>query len=501
MTPNSPAPEPGLLGRFLQGLGLSPDGTALKAGGREHTYRALDLAARTLAGTLLARSPGADRVGVLAHRGERAYAGFLAGLYAGAAVVPLNPDYPAERTRAMIEAARVTVLVVDDAGEACLPALGDALDGVTVVGRETGEPLTRPVPVRPEDPAYIMFTSGSTGVPKGVPVSHGNVLHYLRCVQDHFGFGTDDVFSQTFNLTFDLAVFDMFAAWGCGASLVVVPPGAYTRLPAFLTRHRITVWFSVPAVVPLLRRSGALTAGAMPTLRHSLFCGEALLREDAASWQAAADGSAVHNLYGPTELTISCTLHRWDPALSPALCVNDVVPIGRPHPGLRVHLHRDGGEAAGTGELCVSGPQMVTGYLDPADDRGRYLSHGGERWYRTGDLVRTLPDGQLAYIGRLDHQVNVGGVRMELREIDQALRRCAGVDEAVTLVAGGVLRAYVTGAAANPAALREELGSILPRELIPRRIERLAAFPLNANGKVDRPALTRAATGEQPVAG
>ncbi|MEU3731508.1 amino acid adenylation domain-containing protein [Streptomyces sp. NPDC033538] len=497
----SPANDPGLLGWFRQGLAISPDGTALKAGGRSHTYRELDLAARALAGTLLARSPDADRVGVLAHRGERAYAGFLAGLYAGAAVVPLNPGYPAERTRAMIEAARVTVLVVDDAGEACLPGLGDVLDGVTVVGRQLGEPLTQPVPVRPEDPAYIMFTSGSTGVPKGVPVSHGNVSHYLRSVRHHFDFDADDVFSQTFNLTFDLAVFDMFVAWGRGASLVVVPPGAYTRLPAFLSRHRISVWFSAPSVVPLLRRAGALTAGAMPTLRHSLFCGEALMREDVTSWQTSADRSVVHNLYGPTELTISCTLHRWDPATSPALCVNDVVPIGRAHPGLRLHLHRECGEAVGTGELCVTGPQMVAGYLNPGDDKGRFLHHEGERWYRTGDRVRTLPDGQLAYLGRLDHQVNINGVRTELREIDHALRRCAGVEEAVTLVADGELRAYVTGTGVNPAALREELVTILPRDLIPRRIERLAAFPLNANGKIDRSALTRAATGEQPVAG
>ncbi|MCG7524783.1 amino acid adenylation domain-containing protein [Streptomyces sp. OfavH-34-F] len=497
----SPDGSPSLLDWFLRGLDVSPDGMALRTAGLSHTYRELDLAARTLAGTLLSHAPGVTRVGVLARRGERGYAGFLAALYAGATAVPLNPDYPAERTRAMIEAAGVTVLVVDSAGAACLPGLDTALDGVTVIEGQLGEPLTRPVPVRPEDPAYLMFTSGSTGVPKGVPVSHTNVAHYLRSIHDHFDFGADDVFSQTFHLTFDLAVFDMFVAWSHGATLVTVPPGAYARLPRFLSKHRITVWFSAPSVVPLLRRAGALAAGAMPTLRHSLFCGEALMGEDAASWQAAADRSTVYNLYGPTELTISCTLHRWDPVTSPGFCLNGVVPIGHAHPGLRLHLHQEGQEAVGTGELCVTGPQMIAGYLDPDDDQGRFLNYAGERWYRTGDVVRTLPDGQLAYLGRLDHQVNINGVRVELREVDHVLRRCEGVDEAVTFLVEGTLHAYVTGSEANLATLREELAEILPREMIPRHIGRMASFPLNANGKIDRSALMRVAADEQPAAG
>ncbi|MFE6038313.1 AMP-binding protein [Streptomyces sp. NPDC056452] len=484
----------GLLGWFLRGLALSPDGVALRVGRAVRTYRELDLSARTVAGELLDRSPGTTRVGVLAHHSEQAYSGFLAGLYAGAAVVPLQPDFPAERLRAMISAAAVTALVVDDAGAERLDELAEVLDGIAVVEAATGaaSPVAGPPPAVADRPAYIMFTSGSTGRPKGVPISHANIGHYLSVVHEQFGFTADDVFSQANSLTFDLALFDMFAAWGCGGTLVAVPAGAYVRLADFITRHRLTVWFSAPSVIATARRTGSLKGGALPTLRRSLFCGEPLMVDDAEAWLEAADLSALHNLYGPTELTVSCATHTWDPAASRAAAVNGIVPIGRLHAGLRHVLFAPDGGPPETGELCVSGPQMLGGYLDPADDEGRFLHVDGERWYRTGDVVRRLPDGEFCYLRRDDQQVNIGGVRIELREVEYALRRCTGVDGAVVLAVDGVLLAYVTGGG-DPAPLREQLVGILPKALIPRRIERVEALPLNGNGKIDRRALTERA--------
>ncbi|MFD4372902.1 amino acid adenylation domain-containing protein [Streptomyces sp. NPDC058486] len=483
-----------LLSYFQRGLARSPKRTALVVGRERFTYEELDLRARELAGEVLAANPHVTRVGVLALPGERAYAGFLGALYAGAAAVPLHPDYPVRRTALMIEAARIDVLVVDAAGAARARELGAELAGVTVVERPTAPPVTSARPAAADDPAYIMFTSGSTGRPKGVPVSHGNVAHYLDVVQDRFGFSDRDVFSQTFNLTFDLAVFDMFAAWGCGGRLVAVPPGAYARLPEFVSKHGLTVWFSAPSVIKMLRRADELRPGRLAGLRLSLFCGEPLMCEDAEAWQRAADNSALHNLYGPTELTISCTMHRWAPPESVALSRHGIVPIGRPHPGLRYLLYGPGAEAD-TGELCVRGPQMVAGYLDPADDEGRFLDHEGERWYRTGDLVRRMTGGELAYLGRLDDQVNIGGVRMELREIEQALRGCAGVEDTVVLAVDDELAAFWVGGCADARDLRIGLADLLPRAMIPRRFERLEALPLNANGKTDRKALAERAAG------
>jgi amino acid adenylation domain-containing protein len=467
---------------FRRGLDSNPDGTALRVGARHLTYRELDERARRVAGAVLtAAGPRPARVGVLTARGEDGYVAILGAFYTGATVVPLNPEYPADRTRRMIAAAGLSALVVDDTGHGLVPGLRDEIGSAPVVDVTGGEPIDAPRDAGPDDIAYILFTSGSTGRPKGVPVRHGNVDHYLRVVQDRYRFTRDDVFSQTFDLTFDLAMFDMFTAWGCGGTLVYTPPKAFLNLADFLGRNRITVWFSSPSVISLLRRLRALSPGSLPTLRWSLFCGEPLLRHDAADWQSAAGNSIVENLYGPTELTISCSVHRWDPETSPGRCVNDIVSIGHLHAGLD-HLLVDG-------ELCVTGAQMFPGYLDPGDDEGRFVEHDGRRWYRTGDLVRELPGGELAYLGRRDHQVKIRGVRVELAEIDWAVRRCTGVQESVSVAVDGELVSFYLGTERPAADLMTELGSVLPKNTIPRYFRHLAEYPLNANRKIDRPAL------------
>jgi amino acid adenylation domain-containing protein len=481
-----------LPGWFLRGLARNPGGVAVRVGTRSLTYTELHERALAMAGTILtATGTAPDRVGVLATRGLQAYVGILAAFYTGATVIPLNPDYPAERTRRMIGAAGLAALVVDESARAQLPGLADELGNAPVVSEPSGPPLAAPRASGPEAIAYILFTSGSTGRPKGVPVRHGNVDHYLRVVHERYGFTVADVFSQTFDLTFDLAMFDMFAAWGCGGELVCVQPKAFVALREFLTAHRVTVWFSSPSVISLARRLKQLTPGSMPTLRWSLFCGEPLMSHDAADWLAAASASTVENLYGPTELTISCSVHRWDPETSPDRCVNDIVSIGRMHEGMPyVLVDATGNVSPDFGELCVRGAQMFPGYLDPSDDEGRFLVLEGVRFYRTGDLARVLPGGELAYLGRRDHQVKIRGVRIELPEVDWGLRRCEGVQDSVTVAVDGELVSFYVGVERSHADLVTELGAIFPRHMIPRYLRHLAEFPLNANRKIDRPALT-----------
>jgi len=494
--------------RFLRGLAAHPRRDAARAGGRSISYEAAHELALRWAGALRPRLVGpAPAVGVLADKGIDAYVGLLAALYTGAAVVPLHPAFPAARTRAMLLAAGVSAVFADAAGAKALAATGVdtpvlALDSDGGgPGAGWGAALAEPVPVNAADAAYILFTSGSTGTPKGVPISHANTDHYFRLMDERYRFTAEDVFSQTFDLNFDCAMFDLFCAWGAGAAVQAVPAGAYRAMPEFVAQHGLTVWFSTPSSIALLRRTGGLAPGALPSLRWSLFAGEALQAADAATWQAAADRSTLENIYGPTELTVTVSGHRWSPHGSPALCVNGLVPIGSVHPGhAYLLLGEDGEEAHTEGELCITGAQMTAGYLDPADNEGRFLVRAGRRWYRTGDRVRLLPNGELVYFGRVDAQVQVQGWRVELAELDHALRGCAGVEDAATVARAGAkgteLVAFYTGVPAAPAELVRRLRETLPEGMLPREFRHLDRLPLNPNRKVDRSRLARVAAGE-----
>ncbi|WP_415840173.1 AMP-binding protein, partial [Nocardiopsis gilva] len=352
--------------------------------------------------------------------------------------------------------------------------------------------LTAPRPVTADDTAYMLFTSGSTGVPKGVPISHGNTHHYFGLLDERYDFTPDDVFSQTFDLNFDCGMFDLFCAWGAGASVTYMPPQAYRDIPAFMAEQGMTVWFSTPSSIALLRRMGALTPGSMPSLRWSFFAGEALRMDDVADWHAAAPNSTVENLYGPTELTVTITGHRWSPEETPKLGINGLMPIGRVHEGHdHLLLDADGVPTdADEGELCITGPQMTAGYLDPADNKGRFVEHDGRSWYRTGDRIRRAENGELVYVGRLDAQVQVQGWRVELAEIEYALRGVDDVEDAVTVTregeGGTELVVFYTGAPTSPAALARELRRVLPPGMLPKEYRHVAEFPLNPNRKIDR---------------
>ncbi|KJK55204.1 amino acid adenylation domain-containing protein [Saccharothrix sp. ST-888] len=488
-----------LSGRFLRGLAKSADRPALRAGGTELTYRELHERALLLAGSLLAgleSRPAA--IGVLAGKGASAYVAVLAGLYTGITMVPLQPAFPAARTRQMIEASGVGALIADDDSLPVLAGLREAGVDLPVLFPPGGQPmpavpvqaaraLSAPVPVRGEDVAYVLFTSGSTGRPKGVPVTHANTHHYFGLLDERYDFGPEDVFSQNFDLNFDCAMFDLFCAWGSGGTLTVPPPQAYRDMPEFVAAQGLTVWFSTPSAIALVRRMGGLRPGAMPSLRWSFFAGEALSCQDARDWQDAAAGSTLENLYGPTELTITVAAHRWTGEDG----LNGMVPIGSVHAGHRVLLlDRAGEEHRTEGELCIAGPQLTAGYLDAGDDAGRFFDRDGRRFYRTGDRVRRSADGALDYLGRDDAQVQVHGVRVELAEVDAAVRTCPGVQDAVTVAVaadGSVeLVVFYTGEAVPLVQLARDVRRVLPVAIVPKRYHRLAEFPLNSNRKIDR---------------
>jgi len=480
---------------FTGSVARHPDAVALETQAAALTYLQLHRAALATAARIVRAHGGVPaRVGLLASRSVAAFSGYLAALRLGAAVVPLNADYPLARNRMVCELAAVDVVVADEQGAAQLDAgLRDAVPGDLVLtdsealAGDDGEGLPASEPAL-DDVAYILFTSGSTGRPKGVPIRHRNASPYVAHNVARYGIGPGCRMSHTFDLTFDPSVFDLFVTWAGGATLVV-PRRAELLAPVdHLAEREITHWFSVPSVVSVSDQLGSLREGRVTRLRQSIFIGEQLTYQQARTWHAIAPDASIDNVYGPTELTVACTeyrlpadLERW-PATS-----NDTVPIGPVYGHLESRVV--------DGELCVRGSQRFDGYLDPADDAGRFLGFDGAagltdaHYYRTGDRVR-FESGHLVHLGRLDNQVKIRGYRVELGEIEAAMRQHPDVSHAVVIASGRApdidLVAYHTGRALAASDLVRWLRRRIPVHMVPRRFHHLEALPLNANGKVDR---------------
>ena len=514
---------------FLRSSELFPDRPALEVEGAVLSYRELRDKAASLAATLRRNtfSGGPPLTAVFAHRSATAFAGVLASLFHSHGYVPLNRTFPPDRTRAMLRRSGCRALIVDSGSD---EQLDQVLDGIkdrlliilpdcsevgalasrwgqhTFLGSQALAPASawEPQPVSPGSIAYLLFTSGSTGVPKGVMVAVRNVLHFVDVMVARYGITEEDRFSQAFDMTFDLSAFDMFVAWERGAC-ICCPSGKTLINPGrFIRDARLTVWFSVPSTGVLMKRLGALKPNRYPTLRWSLFCGEPLPVEVAQAWAEAAPQSILENLYGPTELTIACSLYRWDRQTSPKECLLGVVPIGEPYPGMKALVVDEmlmEVPPGADGELLMSGPQLALGYWkDQVKTAAAFVVPPGkdEVYYRTGDHVRRpAGDGPLVYLGRLDHQIKVLGHRVELGEVEAALRQEAGVDVAVALGwpitsagAGGIVT-FLTDKSVDPAAIRARLQAKLPSYEVPREIRFVPEMPLNANGKVDRKALLK----------
>jgi amino acid adenylation domain-containing protein len=515
-----------LISGFFRSLLTNPSRPAIEIGGRTLSYEQLwSFAGRITACLKDILDPSEKVVAVLANRSVGAYGGILGVLGSGRGYVPLNPKFPPERTLVMLRASGCQTLVVGGECAAALESLLKRLDKpLTLIIPDSGwEPGNQPLALHrvmpagqlskiadPCDPivdgsdtAYLLFTSGSTGEPKGVAVSQSNAVAYMEYAAKRFGIHGGDRCSQNFDLTFDLSVHDLFTCWDAGATLC--PYAEQTLTPATLVDEKeLTVWFSVPSVAMFASKLGLLEPGAFPTLRWSLFCGEALSSSLAMAWQQAANNSLLENLYGPTEATIAITYYRWDSATSPAECVRGLVPIGWPFDGQQVCAVNEDLELVPpgeSGELCMGGSQVTRGYLNDSEKTARSfvrLKHTGDQvWYRTGDLVRQDERGCLFYLGRRDFQVKVNGYRVELQEIDLVLREAARTELAVAIpwpLSEGSASGIVGVLSGSDPARNEQIIAAcetkLPRYMVPSRIYHFPQIPLNVNGKIDRGKIT-----------
>ncbi|WP_406430405.1 AMP-binding protein [Streptomyces sp. NBC_00631] len=463
---------------------------ALIEGDRSWTFGEVDALATNWAVRVdRATDSGMGPVAVLAGRSAVGYIGALAALRTGAALVPLNPSFPAIRNAAVLAATGTAAAIVDAETAPDLVEEIRRLHDVTVVRADAEEQRCAPPAgpsrggARPSDTAYVLFTSGSTGKPKGVPVSHANVSAFLSAATRRYPLTSRDRLVQAYDMTFDLGLASLFLAWSQGCPIVPASLFALANPAKFVTRHDITVWASVPSVIELAGAAGHLTPGCLPTLRLSMFCGEALTTDAALKWAMAAPCSRIENTYGPTELTMFCTAHTWRPEDADAY--GPTVPIGVPFDGIETRVVDTTGHSTETGELLLRGAQMFDGYLDSSNDARVFTSdEEAGRWYRTGDLVTNGPFG-LTHLGRIDDQLQVGGYRVEPAEVERIIRTTLGVDLAVVVKHGKALVAFVTPKPADERPLIS-LTAALPPYMCPKRIVVVDDVRRNGNGKIDR---------------
>ncbi|WP_037821145.1 non-ribosomal peptide synthetase, partial [Streptomyces sp. NRRL B-3229] len=500
---------------FGEQAARTPDAVALTFEDARLTYRELDERANRIAHHLIASGAGPETiVGVSLERGLDVIPVLLGVLKSGAAYLPLDPVNPAERLAYMLADAGASLLV---SSVSALPeveftgtrVLVDA-DASAIAARPSTAPQTA---VRPDNLIYVIYTSGSTGLPKGVSLTHANVVRLFASTREQFPCTADDVWTLFHSYAFDWSVWEMWGALLHGGRLVVVPPQV-SRSPQdmldLLVRERVTVLCQTPSA---FRSLAALAGDGDPrvdelALRAVIFGGERLDMSELQPWtdRVGASRPALINMYGITETTVHATYHR---VTDTDLTHPAHSPVGSPLTDLTIHLLDADGQLVPVGvpgEIHVGGPGLARGYLGrPGLTAERFVPNpfgpAGSRLYRSGDLARRLPDGTLESLGRIDKQVKVRGYRIELGEIEARLREHARVRDVVVAVrelgsgAGSgekSLVGYVVvtdGGAIDNADLRVHLAAALPDYMVPAAFVTLDAIPLTVNGKVDHRAL------------
>ncbi|EPR4994504.1 AMP-binding protein [Vibrio navarrensis] len=493
-----------------------------------YTYQKLEDRADIVARSLIKQR--ASSVLLFVGKSFDGYASILACALSETTYIPLNNAFPPEKLAAIIHRSGCRTLIVDEESAALLTSLLPlcktplkilshspltlATQGHDIVHIDAFDEFTSSIEAERKENAYVylMFTSGSTGTPKGVPVNQQNLLSYLDGITSLYDFSHEDRHSQFFDFTFDLSVHDLFVCWTTGGCLYAA--SAFDKLlpTKFVNTHQLTVWFSTPSMVTFAKKTMGqrFYSESMPTLRHSLFCGEALPDTVVEDWQHLATNSTVDNLYGPTEATIAFTLFRVERGGEKPF---SITPIGTPFGRNTCAILNDAFlpvELNQVGQLYLIGPQVVDGYWQDAENTCTAFMTGlpdesgrEQTLYRTGDLASYDDSGIIHFHGRADHQVKLRGYRVELQEIESLLRQSMHSDQFVVIpypygekTCTGLTLCH-THRGATQEDILERCRQALPSYMVPDTVVFLQQLPMNSSGKLDRRAITEQLTAKE----
>lgn len=468
------------------------------------SWRELGCAIRSVAHQMASHQlKSGDRVGVMVDHLALAYPGMVASWAMGAAFVPLNSDFPDSRLLKVIDHSGMSAVVCESS------CLGRCRSILKCIDREVAIIELSPemrwsesavqVYCGGDGLAYLMYTSGTTGEPKGVAVTQDNVSHFVDWALEKFSVTSEDRLSQHSRTSFDLSIFDIFVSLCAGATLYPIESKMDLAFPGqFLSKHRITICLAVPGVIEMMHRSGQLTSIDLGAhLRILLVCGEALTVQNARLWREHQSRTPLYNLYGPTEATIACTYRKVE--ASDLMEGQLSVPIGEPIGQtslLVLEEERDVEVERGrVGRLMICGPQLAMGYWgQPELSQQMFIDHDdlAVRMYESGDLVKDMGDGCYMWMGRRDQQVNIMGYRVELMEVEGVLLDVIAPARCVVLAQGKpdqivmVVPKEDDGGLKDFNELQHQCSEVLPDYMIPKKKIVIDAWPRNQNGKVDR---------------
>jgi amino acid adenylation domain-containing protein len=503
-----------------------PEGVAVVMGDERMTYGDLETESNRLARLLIDMGlTWGDRVCLFLPKSPAAIVAMHATLKAGALYVPIDLASPGPRAAKIVAAAEPRILLADRSAASLLDGL--AREGVLTPNVLVGS-LERPLEgdgwvsafARADaagqaddfvgssgdgdDAAHLLFTSGSTGAPKGVVIKHSNVIPFVEWATSYFGTDEADRISGHPPLHFDLSTFDIYGTFSAGAELHLVPPALNLiphRLAAFIRDSELTQWFSVPSIMTYMVKLGAIGEADFPSLQRVLWCGEVLPTPTLIHWMEHVPQATFTNLYGPTEATIASSYYT---VPERPRTETDAIPIGKPCAGEELLVLDSDLRPVGTGEigdLYIGGVGLSPGYWrDEEKTSGAFIPDprsrdASARIYRTGDLAKVMEDGLVYFLGRADSQIKSRGYRIELGEIETALNALNGLSECAVVGVGtdgfegtAICCAYAAPPAApiEPSDLRERLAAVLPAYMLPSRWLRMDTLPKNVNGKIDR---------------